>query len=42
MDTNFAGTAENANRAGYDLTQELLAGNTRTCGAGLSEVSHPD
>jgi hypothetical protein len=26
IDAHFAGTAQNADRAGYDLTQELLAG----------------
>jgi hypothetical protein len=26
IDHHFAGTARNADRAGYDLTQELMAG----------------
>ncbi len=26
IDTHFAGMSQNADRAGYDLTQELLAG----------------
>ena len=26
IDAHFAGTSQNADRAGYDLTQELLAG----------------
>jgi hypothetical protein len=26
IDHHFAGTSENADRAGYNLTQELLAG----------------
>jgi hypothetical protein len=26
IDHHFAGTSRNADRAGYDLTQELLAG----------------
>src|SRR5947209_8421241 len=35
IDHHFAGTARNADRAGYDLTQELLAGKHADLGKGI-------
>src|SRR5438876_4465861 len=35
IDHHFAGTARNADRAGYDLTQELLAGKHTDLGEGI-------
>src|ERR1700736_4880750 len=35
IDHHFAGTARNADRAGYDLTQELLAGKHATLRGGI-------
>src|SRR5437762_14148829 len=35
IDHHFAGTARNADRAGYDLTQELLAGKHESFRRGI-------
>jgi hypothetical protein len=35
IDHHFAGTSENADRAGYDLTQELLAGKHESLRTGI-------
>ena len=35
IDHHFAGTSRNADRAGYDLTQELLAGKHADLGEGI-------
>ena len=35
IDQHFAGTSENADKAGYALTQELLAGKHEDFGRGI-------
>jgi hypothetical protein len=35
IDQHFAGTSRNADRAGYELTQELLAGKHADLGKGI-------
>jgi hypothetical protein len=35
IDYHFAGTSRNADRAGYDLTQALLAGKHESFGKGI-------